>query len=100
MEKDDLEQREKIFKLKLKNIVIAACIIILFYFIVQRFSGVRDYFGTAWTVIQPIFIGFVMAFLMNPIMQFFEKYLEKPLGKICKKETTVQKANRVISSIR
>ena len=65
----------------------------------QRFSGVRDYFGTAWTVIQPIFIGFVMAFLMNPIMQFFEKYLEKPLGKICKKETTVQKANRVISSI-
>ncbi len=99
MEKDDFEQKGKIFKLKLKNIVIAACIIILFYFIVQRFSGVKDYFGTAWIVIQPIFIGFVMAFLMNPIMQFFEKHLKKPLGKLCKKEATADKANRVISAI-
>lgn len=90
---------DKELKKKARYFGITACIVIIFYFCIKRSAGLAAGFETAWKVFQPIFIGLVMAFLMNPIMVFFEKKLSRPMNKICKTEESAKKANRIISAI-
>ena len=99
MSHEEYEAQTKAFKKKLIYVTIAACVVILFYFCVQRYTGLGNFVSTAMKVFQPIFIGLGMAFLMNPIMDFFEKHLKEPIGKICKKPDKIDKANRIISAL-
>ena len=62
-------------------VIFTACVIILFYFLVDRFKGFREGWNSFIHVLQPFFIGFAMAFLMNPIMGTLEGWLLKPLLK-------------------
>ena len=78
---DQERQREKEReKAKLRQIFVIAgvtlftsCCIILFYFCVKRYEGLGQGWDKFVGVWQAIIIGFVLAFLMNPFMEFFEK---------------------------
>ncbi len=94
---DGLDEK-KGFK-KIRNNVITACIIICFYFLVKNSRGVSEVINHFIYVIQPILIGFAMAFLMNPIMNFFEKHLTPLFNKFCKEQEISAKISRTVSSI-
>ena len=97
------EEERKDFDYKVKKIakvaVISACILVAFYFAIYRISGLTNWFGKVWSVFQPIIMGFILAFLMNPIMKFFEHHLYKWFKKITKTEQTAFTVTRTISSI-
>ncbi len=77
--------------------IITGMIIIAFYFMIKNFSGLRAAINTANRVLLPFFIGFVLAFLMNPIMEFFEKRLKK---LFLKDELTDEKRRKKKHSLR
>ena len=93
------KEEQRALRRKLCSYVIAACVIILFYFALRNSRSIASVVSHVYTVIQPILIGFVMAFLMNPIMCFFEKRLRKPFEKICKTKKGAWTGNRTLSSI-
>ena len=93
------ENSSKQEKRKLFGYVVATCIVIVFYFLLRNSSSVSAAIDHVNSVIQPILVGFVMAFLMNPIMTFFERHLKKLFHKIWKKDDLADKINRTVSTI-
>lgn len=63
--------------------VIAA--VIVFFFIVFKIDVILSFFGTVLQILQPIVLGAVIAFLINPIVKFFKKNIFIFLNKIFKK---------------
>ena len=97
---EDNERKEGIkLSKKLISYVIAACIVISFYFLLRNSRSVSLAFDHVYTVIQPIIMGFIMAFLMNPIMVFFEKRITPLLAKVIKSEEKTKITSRTISTI-
>ncbi len=64
---------------------------ILFYFGVERYQGLGEGWSKFMSVLQSIIIGFGLAFLMNPIMEFFERHMYPFFAKHCKTEEKCQK---------
>ena len=60
-------------------LVIIACI--AFYWIIQRWSGVRMAFSSFLSILSPIIGGFILAYLLTPFVKFYEGKLFLPLGK-------------------
>ena len=79
--------------------VVSACVIIAFYFCIQRSTGLGELISNAWRVIQPIVMGFIMAFLMNPIMMFFERHLYGFIRKHSKTDKKAFTVTRTIASL-
>lgn len=52
--------------------IVAAVLIIIFYFCILRYQGLIAAANALSLIFQPIIMGLVMAFLMNPIMKFVE----------------------------
>ena len=52
-------------------IVLAAGLI--FFFVLLRFSNISEFFGKIANVTLPIIYGFVIAFLLNPIIKIGKK---------------------------
>lgn len=99
MPEDRYELEEKLRRKKMRGYIYAAFIIIIFYFLLKNNRSVSLAIDHLLTVVQPIFMGFAMAFLMNPLMVFLEKRLDKPFKFICKNPQTAERVNRVVSSI-
>lgn len=79
--------------------VLAACAVVAFYFIIQRWDEVATTINTLTSVITPFIVGFVMAFFMNPIMVPIEKVIRKPLNRLCKTTEKAKKAARLIATL-
>lgn len=75
-------------------VVIAAAIICYFSFL--RFSDIYEVLKKIMGLLRPFVYGLVIAYLLNPIMVFTEKYTVPFLGKYLKKEKFVKKAARTI----
>lgn len=73
-------------------LTVAACI--LFYFIIQRYEGFADAWNKIMKAAQPIIIGLVVAYLLNPIMKFWERLFFRLFGRIMKKESRARKLSR------
>ena len=58
---------------------VALCIAILFFFILKYLYLVVDILKYIWNVISPIVVGFIIAYLMNPLCNTFYKIIS--LGK-------------------
>lgn len=100
------EKKENLEKFNFKNlmtiagvVIFTACCIILFYFIVQRYSGFSEGWNKFVKVWTGIIIGFVLAFLMNPIMDFFEKKTLPFFLRHTRNEAKTKKSVRVLWSI-
>ena len=80
-------------------VVTAAVFIIIFYFCVKRYTGLKAGIDKLFFVFQPVLFGFIMAFLMNPIMMFLEKPFQNFFLKRGGKAATVKKNVRIITSV-
>lgn len=60
-------------------LVVIACM--LFYTIIQQWPGISQFFGRVYGYISPFLWGFVLAYLLNPIVKFLQGRLFEPLGK-------------------
>lgn len=87
MKPDDSNQ----FKLNKKvfiSFLLSAVALVLLFFFVQR-----DYFTKLMDVLQPIIIGVIFAYLLNPLVKVLEKLFNK-LFKKMKKEKTRKNLSR------
>ena len=80
-------------------VVTAAVFIIIFYFCVKRYSGLKDGIDKLFSVFQPIVFGFVMAFLMNPIMMLLERPFQRFFLKHGKRPGVIKKNVRILTSV-
>lgn len=76
-------------------LIVATCIVCYFAFL--RFEVIADAFDKITSLLRPIIYGIVIAYLLNPVMKFVEKYVSKGLRRIIKKEKSVQKISRSIA---
>lgn len=70
------------------------CCCILFFFMIYRYNGFTAFWQKLINVLQPIIIGFVVAYLINPIMMFLERNLFKVLKSRMKSEKKAKKMAR------
>ena len=74
------------------------CCCTMFFFMIYRYNGVSKGWDTIMKVLQPITFGLVIAYLINPIMKFFEKhllhFLEPRVQKEKKQEDCKEYCNR------
>lgn len=109
MEEQDQNQLTETLKKKktdeyhLKQITIIAlaifitfCCCILFFFIIYRYNGFTDFWKKLTGILQPIIIGLVVAYLLNPVMKFIEKQLLKLFRGRMKSEKKAKKLARGI----
>lgn len=69
---------------------------IICFFIFLRFESIAKAFRSIIEVLTPIIYGFVLAFLLNPIVKRVEGWMIPGLKKLLKKEENAEKAARGI----
>lgn len=93
------EQKQSMWNLKLYIVIslvffVTFCCCTLFFFMIYRYNGFTDFWKKLTLILQPIIIGFVIAYLLNPVMKFLEKYITKFLEPRIKNKRKVRKAAR------
>ncbi|MCM1499810.1 MAG: AI-2E family transporter [Clostridium sp.] len=77
---------------------VAFCVIalaILFQYMLEHEARVEEFQRVISGTMMPIIFGFVFAYLLNPILNFFERYCFLPLaGKIWRKEAKEEACKR------
>ncbi len=73
------------------------CGCILFFFMVYRYHGFADFWRNLVWILQPITIGVILAYLLNPVMMFIEKYLLKLALPRMKSEKRARKVGRAVA---
>ena len=69
-------ETKKYVKIGITAFITVVCCI-LFFFIILRFDGFTDVWGKIFTAAQPIIIGLVLAYMLNPVMRFCEGIILK-----------------------
>lgn len=62
------------------------CAVILFFFVIYKIDSIFAFFGKILSILQPVIMGAVIAFLINPISKFIYRISLKFLNKIFKKQ--------------
>ena len=88
-------KRDYFFKGLTAFLVIAACV--LFAFIVFKIDIIWNYVKKIISVLSPVIVGLVIAYLVNPMVKFFAKYVSKVTGYKAKKPEKAERAADVIS---
>ncbi len=78
---------------------ITFCCCILFFFILYRYHGFREGWQQLMSILQPVIIGFIVAYLMNPVMMFLEKNAMGFLEPRMKSSRKAKKLSRSIATI-
>ena len=50
---------------------------IVVFFAMFRLDAISSFLKTVFTILQPIVFGLVIAYVLNPVVRFFERNLEK-----------------------
>lgn len=88
----------------MKYIVIALitfitfCCCMLFFFFIYRYHGFTAFWQKLMNILQPIIMGAVVAYLINPIMVFFERHLLNVLKPRMKSEKKAKKLARSVGT--
>ncbi len=97
-----IERRKSSWK-KYRNIgitaflVVAAAVTLVFFF--YRMDIVFEYTGKVLAILAPVLYGILFAFLLNPIMSFFETKIYNLLKRRLKKLTRAVKLARILGII-
>lgn len=75
-------------------VFVTFCCCILFFFMIYRYNGFASFWDQLFVILQPIVIGMALAYILNPIMIFCEKYLLKFLSPRMKSREAAQKTAR------
>ncbi len=74
------------------------CCCIVFFFIIYRYHGFTVYWQKLMGILQPIIIGFIVAYLINPVMVFLEKHMMKFFEPRMKNAKRAKKTARLIGT--
>jgi len=98
-EKEKLDGRREnvhLAKIGLMVFITFVCCI-LFFFSVLRYQGFANGWHKVISAAQPIIIGLVLAYLLNPVMKFLERHLYKLLKDRAKTDGKAKKMARVFA---
>ncbi len=59
---------------------------ILLVFLLFRFDSILDQILRVCNILMPIIMGIVIAYLLNPVVEFYERHLDRSLGKFIEKK--------------
>lgn len=68
------------------------------FFMIYRYNGFADFWKKLTTILQPIIMGLVLAYLLNPVMKFLERHLMKLLEPRMKSKTKAKKCRAALRS--
>ena len=88
----------KNYRAKVFVTFLAAALIIIFYFCIKRYDGLRDGWNGLMSILTPFFIGAVMAFIMDPLMTLIEKRLDRVFLPKSKKPAKTKHKVRLFSA--
>ena len=71
--------------------IVVIAIAVLFVVFVFKFKSFADVFSKVWSVIAPIVVGIVIAYILNPLVMLFENKVFKKLKTVPPKEYLVDK---------
>lgn len=74
------------------------CCCTLFFFFIYRYRGFTEYWQKMMGILQPFIFGFIVAYLINPIMVFLETHLKKILIPRMHSEKKAKKLARSIGT--
>ena len=63
----------------------AGCIVVLFFLFIGKFNSVLTIISKLFSAMTPIIIGFVIAFLLNPLVNHLRRAIKNDLTKMFKK---------------
>ena len=94
-----MHENRRFPEIKGKWVVLTVMGLIVFAFLIARFDVLMSIGSMIFGILTPIIIGLAMAFLMNPIMMFFERLMLKRLnGKVdLGKEKGLRRLIRTVS---
>lgn len=78
---------------------LTSCAVIAFFFLIYRYNGLHNAWGKLMHILQPVIIGAVLAYVLNPVMMFLEKYCHVLLGKFKLEEKRQQKIARLVGTL-
>lgn len=87
-----------LFKVGLTAFLTIACAI-LFFFAVYRYKGFASGWGRLLKAGEPIIIGLVLAYLLNPVLKSTEKIFFRLLSPRMKSEKSAKKLARVLGIV-
>lgn len=70
---------------------------ILFFILLYRIDGLFAFLGKIFVILQPVFLGFAIAYILNPVVNFFSKYISRFLSRIFKKAKRCYNVSLIIS---
>ncbi len=89
------QRRESLKKYIYSFVVIAAAIVL--FFILKNLAAIVGAIKTVLSVLSPVVYGFVFAYILNPVMTFFDGLLSKLFLKKMKKTELASKLARGLS---
>ena len=72
------------------------CCCALFFFFLYRNQEFTAYGDQIFKILEPIVIGIVLAYLLNPIMVFIEGWMLKLLGNVIKNKKQLKSTSRML----
>lgn len=80
----------------LTSFIVIVMSIIVFFFI-YRYNGLAENWNLLLGILQPIIMGFVIAYLVNPIVKWLERYITMWLKTFMKQEGKIKRTARGLS---
>lgn len=93
---DKKELGGKYFHLGATAFFVVAALMLLFFFIF-KINIIGNFVGKLITILRPILVGFVIAYLLIPVVKFLEKYSERFFTVTCKLKKSGKKIARASS---
>ena len=64
------------------TLIVSACAVLIFYDTFFQSRVLLDFFDKLMSVLSPVIYGLVFAYLLAPIVDFFDRYIQKGLPKV------------------
>lgn len=89
------ESNKKYFTISIYTIVVLLIGCIIFRFVTQ-WSTTSKFISQLWEILFPFFMGFLIAYILNPVVSFFQRNLTTRLFK--DKSTKLQRGSAILIS--
>ena len=60
---------------------VAACAAVLLFMLLNNFAAFKSAFSSVWSLLSPVVTGIIVAYLFNPVSNFFERTILKKIKK-------------------
>lgn len=78
---------------------LTAAMCILFFFVVFRFKGLQHYFGVVTNILRPFIFGAVIAYLLSPVCNWFERHLVALINLEKRSKDTAKRIRKLFAGL-